>query len=252
MDTSGTHAAGATLQGAARDAFVRDLFHGIAEPYDRLNRIISFGRDRAARRRAVDLAAPAPGVTAVDLGTGTGDLALLLALAAGPGGAVYAIDAAPAMLGVAARKLDLAARQAPGRLAPVTFREGHAARTGLTDAFADVVLMGWVLRNVGDRPAIYAEVLRILRPGGRFIVLEMSRPRSLWRRLAAAPWLHLGMPLVASLCGGSFRAYRYLARSTAIFPPADALAAELADAGFGEVTWETALFGNLAIHRAVR
>jgi demethylmenaquinone methyltransferase/2-methoxy-6-polyprenyl-1,4-benzoquinol methylase len=112
--------------------------------------------------------------------------------------------------------------------------------------------MGWVVRNLGDRPKAYAEILRILKPGGRFVCLEVSRPDSTLARAGFSVYLRAVMPLMVGLTGGDRRAYRYLAESTARFLSAKELASELEVAGFESVTWRSLMAGSMAIHRAVR
>jgi demethylmenaquinone methyltransferase / 2-methoxy-6-polyprenyl-1,4-benzoquinol methylase len=238
---------GSILTGAERERFVTGLFDRIAQPYDRLNRLISLGRDLAWRRAALDCAAIAPGMSAVDLGCGTGDFFILLARRTGAGGRVVGIDLSPGMLERARAK---AAAALPG--IAVDLRLGGADTTGLPDASADVVTMGWVLRNVGDRAAVYREVLRILRPGGRFVALDMSQPDFAPLRWASRAYVGAIMPLAVRCAGGDALAYRYLARSTARFPRKAALAQEWRDAGFRNVRFRGFMAGNIALHAGER
>lgn len=231
------------LKGTERERYVEGMFDRIAAPYDRLNRLISLGRDGSWRRELVRQAELRPGDTAVDLGTGTGDLGLLLARAVGPGGRVAGLDLSAAMLRVA---------QAKGSAAPwYSLYRASAAATGIEDGVADAVAMGWVLRNVGDRAAVYREVLRILKPGGRFLCIDMSRPRGLLSRAGFFVYRHSLMPVLARLGGGDAGAYRYLAGSTDRFPGAAELAGEWRAAGFADVTFKPLMMGSLAIHRGV-
>jgi demethylmenaquinone methyltransferase/2-methoxy-6-polyprenyl-1,4-benzoquinol methylase len=229
---------GAALSGRDREAYVARLFDKIALPYDRLNRLISLGRDRGWRRRAIDMAGVAQGARMLDLGCGTGDF-ILAALPAFQGhGTVVGVDLAPNMLDVARAKVEP--------------RCGNATETGLPDAWADVVTMGWVVRNLGDRRASYAEVLRVLKPGGRFVCLDSSKPASAFMRAGFAAYLRGVMPVVVRLCGGDRDAYRYLASSTERFLTARELSDELRASGFSEVTHRPLMGGTMAIHRALR
>ncbi len=240
----GTAEEGSALSGPARDAYARAMFDRIAAPYDRLNRVISLGRDGAWRRRVVALSGAGPGASVADLGCGTGDLALAFARAVGPEGRVHAVDLAANMLRIAAAKRECAGA---GRL---HLHQADAAATGLDGGRFDAVSMGWVLRNVGDRGRVYAEARRLLRPGGCFVVIDMSRPSAVWARAGFWLYRHTFMPLLARCLGGDRAAYRYLARSTDRFPAAPALAAELRLAGFSDVAWHPLALGSIAIHVA--
>ena len=235
---------GARLSGRERETYVGEMFDRIAVPYDRLNRVISLGRDRAWRQRLVAGAACRPGSCVVDLGCGTGDLAL--AFAASPGVEVVGVDLSKGML----RRAHAKAR---GGLAPgARFVRGNAQHVPLPDAWADVVSMGWCLRNVGDRPAVYREVLRLLEPGGVFMNIDMSRPQGRLSRAGFFLYRHLVMPVLARLGGAEAGAYRYLAASTDRFPDGPALEGELRAAGFTDVSHEPLMTGAVAIHRARR
>jgi len=238
--------AGWQLKGAARESYVRAMFDTIAEPYDRLNRVISLGRDHAWRRRVVERAAAGPGARVLDLGTGTGDLAFAMLARVLPGGCVLGLDLAEAMLARAEEK-----RRARGA-AHVEFRKGNAAATGEPDGSADAVTMGWVLRNVADRPSVYREILRVLKPGGRFVAIDMSHPEGPLAKSGFWLYRHLMMPVLARIAGGDRKAYRYLASSTDGFPGAVVLAEELRAAGFEGVSYERLMMGSLAVHVGVK
>ena len=234
---------GAQLEGAARERYVKDLFDRIAGPYDRLNRLISLGRDPAWRKYALDRIGVGPGMHALDLGTGTGDLFLLLRERVGATGHVTGIDLSDEMLDVARQK---AGAVFPGE--PHELRQGTASDTGTDEASQDVVTMGWVLRNVGDRQDVYREVLRVLKPGGHFVSLDMSRPKSAVLRAGAGAYMHLVMPVATKLFGGDMAAYKYLAQSTDRFPDKNALAEEWRAAGFVDVAVSSRMMGSIAIH----
>lgn len=234
---------GALLSGKERERYVTALFNRIAGPYDRLNRIISMGRDRAWRRAVLAAVDLSPGATAADLGCGTGDFYLLLREKVGAGGRVVGIDLSPGMLDLARKKAEVA-----DPLAPADLRVGSAEATGLADASVDLVTMGWVLRNVGDRAATYREILRILKPGGTFLALDMSRPDFLPLALGSALYMRMVMPLVVAVLGGDLEAYKYLAGSTARFPKQAALADEWRAAGFRDVRTRSFMLGNIAAH----
>lgn len=234
---------GSSLRGAERDAFAEKLFDQIARRYDRLNRVMSLGRDLAWRRQALRLSGVRPGSVAVDLGTGSGDFYIALRQAVGEPGKVIGLDIAENMLDLARHK---AQSRFPGE--PHDLRRGAAHDTGLPGASADVVTMGWVLRNVGDRPAAYREILRILKPGGVLVCVETSHPDPALVRRCATFYMHWVMLNLVSLLGGDRARYEYLLATTAGFPGKAALAREFEKAGFTRVRYYARMFGAIAIH----
>jgi len=231
------------LTGAERTQYVRGLFNTIAGPYDRMNTIISLGQAQNWRRTALRWAGVQPGSRAVDLGTGTGDLFLLLTELVGPRGSVTGIDLAENMLEIARAK---ALQKNP--TGNHDLRLGSADATGLPDDSVDLVTMGWVLRNIGDRPAAYREVLRILKPGGKFLCIEMSQPDSLPLRWGSQFYLNWIMPVFVRLARADYAAYRYLVASTGRFPGKSALVLEWRQAGFTEIRYRSLLLGQVALH----
>ena len=237
--------AGHHLTGVDRERYVESMFDGIAEPYDRLNRVISMGRDRRWRQLAVKMSGARAGDRIADLGCGTGDFAIDFADHVGPDGRVSALDLSPGMLAVAEKKR-------AGTRQWLTLHRANAAETGLESGWTDVASMGWVLRNVGKRPETYDEILRILKPGGRFVCIDMSRPRGPISRAGFWIYRHLVMRGLVRFAGGNRSAYRYLACSTDGFPDGPELKDELETAGFEDVKWRALMLGALAIHVATK
>lgn len=225
----------------AHDREIAMLFDRIAARYDFLNRVLSFGTDIGWRRRALVRADIRPGMTVLDVGAGTGDLSFA---AASRGAQVVAIDLSAGMLAVLARR---ATEGQPPRIQPLV---GNAEHLPLPDASVDRVITGFTVRNVGVLGAAFAEFARVLRPGGRAVVLELSHPpNAAFARLYSFYFERIA-PGVAALLGGDREAYRYLPRSLRPFPDADRLAAMLRDAGFRNVSYERLTLGIAAIHVA--
>ena len=153
-------------------AAVTELFEAIAPRYDQLNDLLSLGLHRLWKRQAVAWLAPRPGQRLVDLCCGTGDLALLLAERVRPGGLVVGLDAAAAPLALARQ------RAALKPWLPLEWRQGDALATGIPAGWADGVAMAYGLRNLADPGAGLRELRRLLRPGGRAVVLDFNRPSS--------------------------------------------------------------------------
>jgi demethylmenaquinone methyltransferase/2-methoxy-6-polyprenyl-1,4-benzoquinol methylase len=213
------------------------MFDRIAPRYDLLNRVLSFGRDASWRHRAVALAKLGAGERALDVGAGTGDLALALARA-GPSGRVVAIDLAPQMLLRARLRAD----------ASLGYVVASAEALPFADGLFSCVVAGFAVRNFGDLPRALGDMRRVLRPGGRAVVLELSLPPSPAPRALHRFYLHRVAPAIATVLGSSAEAYRYLPASVEAFLDPERLAAALRDAGFQRVRYERLTFGVATIH----
>ncbi|HTD37581.1 MAG TPA: bifunctional demethylmenaquinone methyltransferase/2-methoxy-6-polyprenyl-1,4-benzoquinol methylase UbiE [Candidatus Limnocylindrales bacterium] len=227
---------------AGKGAYVREMFAAIAPRYDRANRLLTAGVDEAWRRRAVrELAAPAGG-RVTDLCCGTGDLAFHL-LKTDPALRVVGVDFTPPMLEGArgrARREDRDGR--------ASFVEGDVTRLPFEDASFDGATMGFSLRNVVDVLATLKEARRILKPGARFVNLDVTKPANPLVRRGFGLYFYGLVPLIGGLVGGSKTAYRYLPDSLTNFPDADGLAERFRAAGFREVKTVRLGFGAIAIH----
>jgi len=225
---------------------VREMFSRIAPRYDLLNHLLSLNLDRGWRRRAAAELRASAGETVLDLCGGTGDLALAVARAA-PGATVVCCDFAHPMLRRAAPKFARAwvggrclLLEADGLTLP--FREGSV----------DGITVGFGVRNLADLDAGFREMRRVLRPGGRLVVLEFSRPQG--PVLSRLYRLYLGrlLPRVGDAASGASGPYGYLARTIAAWPDAPALAGRLREAGFDAVGWALLSGGIVALHTAFK
>ena len=224
---------------------VRAMFSAIAGAYDLNNRVHSFGLDQRWRRVAVRMAEVRPTDDVVDIACGTGDLTELFA-AAGPR-SIRGLDFTPPMLDIAREK---AARRKWSGAAP-TYAHGDATALELPDASVDVVSIAFGLRNVGDPARALAEFRRILRPGGRLIVLEFDEPENRLIRAANRLYTHRIMPWTASLLARDRSgAYHYLPRSVETFLDRRALRAAMLAAGFSRVEQRSLTFGTCVASRA--
>jgi demethylmenaquinone methyltransferase/2-methoxy-6-polyprenyl-1,4-benzoquinol methylase len=227
----------------AHDREIATMFDRIAARYDFLNRVLSFGTDIGWRRRAIARADIDAGGLVLDVGAGTGDLSFA---AAARGARVVAIDLSPGMLAVLAR------RATDGQRSRIRCVVGSAESLPLPDASVDRIVTGFTVRNVGDLGRAFSELRRVLRPGGRAVVLELSHPPSRSFARLYSFYLDRIAPAGAALLGADREAYRYLPRSLRPFPNAERLAALLQEAGFANVTVERLTLGIAAIHIAER
>lgn len=232
--------------GEATTDRVRGIFSSIAGRYDRFNTVASMGIDKLWRRALVKACALTPESRVLDLAAGTGDVSLAIANQAGPA-EVVVTDFTPEMLVIAEQKAG--EYTGPSRL---TFRHADAQDLPFEDASFDVVTVAFGVRNFPDRDRNFAEVYRVLKPGGRYVILEFSRP-------PFAPWrgvyhVYLGhaIPAIGGALTGDREGFVYLNDSIRRFPTQPALAAELREAGFSAITWRDMTGGIVALHTAVK
>lgn len=214
--------------GAHKRAVVQAMFDRIAPGYDRVNRIISAGRDQGWRERTLEAVGVGPGDRLVDVACGTGDF---VALARRRGATCVGVDFADEML-------RLARVRQPG----VAWVRGDALALPVPDASATVVTCGFALRNVVSIPEALAEMARVLVPGGRVALLEVDRPDPGVLRLGHSLWTDVLVPRIGGLLSDR-EAYAYLPRSTAYLPPAPELARWIEEAGFRGVSCRRFLLG---------
>jgi demethylmenaquinone methyltransferase/2-methoxy-6-polyprenyl-1,4-benzoquinol methylase len=213
------------------------MFDRIARMYDVMNSVMTAGMHHRWRQRAADLAAVQPGSTALDVATGTGDLAIELARR---GAEVTGADFAPAMLEIARRK-------APG----LTFEEGDALSLAYPDDHFDAVTVGFGARNFADLDRGLGEMARVTRPGGRVVVLEITTPTKSPLSWFFRAWFDRVVPLLGRLAGDT-EAYTYLPSSVRRFPAPEELAARMAAAGLTDVRWILTAGGIIAMHVGTR
>jgi demethylmenaquinone methyltransferase/2-methoxy-6-polyprenyl-1,4-benzoquinol methylase len=229
-----------------KHAAVQAMFGRIAGRYDLMNTLMTGGTDRLWRDVTARAAGLPPGGLALDVGTGTGDMALDLVRVT-PNGRVIGLDYTAAMLARAPRKA--AARGLAGRAAWV---RGDGQRLPFPDDTFAAVTSAFVLRNFASLDQAYAEMARVVKPGGRVVALEIS-PASgpTWRALFEL-YFHRLVPLVGRLVSGDPVAYRYLPASVAAFLTPDEVVAVMRSAGLAPLAPEPLLFGSLVVHRGVK
>jgi len=233
--------------GESKDpARVRAMFGAIARRYDLLNRTLSLGQDLGWRRRAVAETAVDAAGTVVDLCGGTGDLAVELARVL-PRSLVVCADFAHPMLLRAQAKL---ARR--GLASRCALLEADALRLPFSDGTVAAVTVAFGVRNFCDLDAGLREILRVLRPGGRLVVLEFSRPTSRFLSAVYSLYLRRVLPRVGDGVSGRQGPYRYLATTIGEFPEPPILAGILRESGFAAVGWLPLTGGIVCIHTAIK
>ena len=228
-----------------KTARVAGVFHTVAERYDAMNDIMSAGLHRVLKRIAVDSLALRPGQRVLDLAAGTGDMARLISPVAASTGQVVLCDINASMLAIGRdRMLDAG-------LANVVPARADAESLPFPPATFDRVVIAFGLRNVTDKERALSEMNRVLRPGGRLLVLEFSTPRSAWLRGTYRAFQSL-WPLAGRVVVGAAAPYRYLVDSIETHPNQAALSLMMRDAGFADVRADDLLGGVVAMHTGAK
>ncbi|MDX6680493.1 MAG: demethylmenaquinone methyltransferase / 2-methoxy-6-polyprenyl,4-benzoquinol methylase [Solirubrobacteraceae bacterium] len=230
-------------KGTLQEPQVQAMFDRISGFYDVMNSVMTAGLHHGWRRRAADLAEVGPGDRVLDVATGTGDLALELAGRVGPQGAVVGADFSEAMLALARRK-------APDAAAPIAFEWANAMALPYADREFAAATVGFGARNFSDLDLGLSEMARVVRPGGKVVVLEITTPTrpplSTFYRL----WFDRVVPVIGRLAGDP-EAYAYLPNSVKRFPGPHDLAAKMDACGM-DVRYVLTAGGIIALHVGTR
>ena len=221
-----------------RPADVARMFDAVAERYDAMNAVMTFGQERRWRRVVARAVAAGPGLRVLDLAAGTGASSTAFAAA---GAVTVACDFSAGMLAEGRR-----------RHPQLTFVAGDALRLPFRDASFDATTISFGLRNVAGVDSALAELARVTRPGGRLAVLETATPPATALRAAHGMYVDHVLPRVARLFASDPEAYRYLAESAGAWLTQPQLAEAIRGAGWEQVGWQNLLFGAVAVHTARR
>jgi demethylmenaquinone methyltransferase / 2-methoxy-6-polyprenyl-1,4-benzoquinol methylase len=224
------------VSGTLPEGQVRSMFDRIAGIYDPLNQVMTVGLHHKWRRRAADLAAVGSGSRVLDVATGTGDLAIELAGRVAPGGEVIGSDFSEEMLARAREK-------SPA----ITWEWANAMDLPYPGDGFDAATVGFGARNFSDLGRGLGEMARVVRPGGRVVVLEMTTPTRPPLSTFFGVWFDHAVPVLGRLAGDP-DAYSYLPNSVKRFPGPEALAGVMADAGMTDIRWILTAGGIIALH----
>ncbi|HMI46685.1 MAG TPA: ubiquinone/menaquinone biosynthesis methyltransferase [Gemmatimonadaceae bacterium] len=244
-DIDSATASAAAAGGAEKRAYVKRIFSEIAPRYDLLNHVLSLNIDRRWRRKAIarlEVERDQAG-RYLDLCAGTMDVAVEISRLPGFRGLVVGADFAEPMLKAGAGKIS------GSGITPVT---ADAVQLPIASGQLAGAIVAFGIRNVAGLDEALREALRILVPGGRFVILEFSTPRIRILRSLYRLYFHHVLPLIGRLISGHRTAYQYLPRSVANFPVEEELASRMEAAGFAKVSWRSLSFGVAAIHVAER
>ncbi len=226
---------------------VAEVFHSVASKYDVMNDVMSFGVHRLWKRYTIDMARARPGNRVLDLAGGTGDLTKAFAKQVGADGEVVLSDINSSMLGQGRIRLtDL------GVLGNVRFVQANAEALPFPDNHFDVITIAFGLRNVTDKSKALASMYRVLKPGGRLLVLEFSKPVVPGLAPIYDTYSFKILPKMGKMITGDEESYRYLAESIRMHPDQETLKQMMVDAGLERVDYHNLTGGIVALHRGYK
>ncbi|WP_091514329.1 bifunctional demethylmenaquinone methyltransferase/2-methoxy-6-polyprenyl-1,4-benzoquinol methylase UbiE [Microbulbifer yueqingensis] len=226
---------------------VADVFHSVAARYDVMNDLMSGGIHRLWKRFTIEMSAARPGQTILDIAGGTGDLTARFSRIVGPEGTVVLADINESMLKVGRdRLLD---RGIAGNVEPV---QADAQYLPFPDNTFDCITIAFGLRNVTDKDLALRSMLRVLKPGGRLLVLEFSKPESKLLEKVYDQYSFRLLPFMGKLVANDADSYRYLAESIRMHPDQETLKQMMADAGFVDCEYHNMTGGVVALHKGIK
>ena len=245
--TTTTHFGYKTVAATEKETLVAGVFHSVAAKYDLMNDLMSFGIHRLWKRFTIDCSGVRKGQKVLDLAGGTGDLTAKFSRIVGETGQVVLADINDSMLKVGRDKL-----RNLGVANNVSYVQANAEALPFPDNHFDVITIGFGLRNVTDKATALREMVRVLRPGGRALVLEFSQPR-LAPLKPAYDWYSFNiLPRLGRMVAGDADSYRYLAESIRMHPDQDTLKSMMVEAGFAHCQYFNLTGGIVAVHRGFR
>ncbi|MCP5143143.1 MAG: bifunctional demethylmenaquinone methyltransferase/2-methoxy-6-polyprenyl-1,4-benzoquinol methylase UbiE [Gammaproteobacteria bacterium] len=247
MSDDTTHFGYKTVNRDEKAGMVGQVFTSVADRYDLMNDLMSFGIHRLWKRQAIDLAGVRPGQRILDLAGGTGDLTARMARIAGPTGKLVLSDINGAMLENGRKRLT-----DEGLVGNIEYVQANAECLPFEDSHFDLVTMAFGLRNVTDQPAALRSIQRVIKPGGRLVVLEFSKPVLPGLKPLYDLYSFSALPLMGKLVANDADSYRYLAESIRMHPDQETLKGLMQEAGFDRCEYFNLSGGIVAIHRGFK
>ena len=242
-----THFGFQTVAESEKASKVAEVFHSVAAKYDLMNDLMSAGIHRLWKRFTIELSGVRAGNRVLDIAGGTGDLTRKFSRLVGPQGEVVLADINASMLRVGRdRLLDL------GVAGNVRFVQADAEALPFPDNHFDCITIAFGLRNVTHKDTAIASMLRVLKPGGRLLVLEFSKPGNKLLSKAYDQYSFKLLPLMGKLVTNDAESYRYLAESIRMHPDQETLKAMMEAAGFARVSYHNMTGGVVALHRGIK
>lgn len=222
---------------------VAEVFHSVASKYDIMNDVMSMGIHRFWKHFTLNQAGARPGMRVLDLAGGTGDLALRFSRQVGSQGEVVLADINSSMLEEGRRRLI-----DKGVVGNVRYAQVNAECLPFPDDYFDIITIAFGLRNVTDKDAALRSMQRVLKPGGKLLILEFSKPISHTFSKIYDLYSFTALPLMGKLITGDAESYRYLAESIRMHPDQETLKQMMEDAGFGHCDYHNLTGGTVALH----
>ena len=240
-DPSTTHFGFTEVSSSKKQGLVDEVFHSVSARYDLMNDLMSLGTHRLWKRRVISMAEPREGQRILDVAGGTGDLTLALSKKVGKSGQVILADINESMIIEGRKRLDNCGRF------NVDFVMANAECLPFADHYFDTITIGFGLRNVTDKDAALRSMFRILKPGGKFLVLEFSKPMAPIKPLYDAYNFNV-LPKIGQWVANDAKSYQYLAESIAKHPDQQTLQSMMAETGFEDCEYINLSLGIVAIH----
>ncbi|AQS38196.1 ubiquinone/menaquinone biosynthesis methyltransferase [Shewanella psychrophila] len=242
-----THFGYKTVEAEQKADMVAGVFHSVAAKYDIMNDVMSFGIHRMWKRFTIESAGARPGMKVLDLAGGTGDLTAKSSHLVGDRGQVTLADINDSMLKVGREKL-----RDKGIVGNVNYVQANAEALPFPDNHFDIITIAFGLRNVTDKDAAIRSMLRVLKPGGKLLVLEFSKPKHDVMRKIYDLYSFKIMPKMGALITQDADSYEYLAESIRMHPDQETLKGMMVEAGFEQVDYTNMTDGIVALHKGYK